>query len=226
MTRTAAFFDLDRTLIDVNSGVLWAQYERRQGNISSWMMARVAFWNVMYHLSFIDMEMMFARAVGHYRGVPRHELDRRTREWFESDIRQRLRREAKDIIAEHHTAGHILVLLTSSSCFEAAAASEAFGIEHWLANDFCTDGEGLLTGDFVRPLCYGPGKVERAEAFARERDIDLERSFYYADSYSDRFMLERVGEARVVSPDPRLRRAAGKRNWPILPWTAAPQVEA
>ena len=52
----ASFFDLDRTLIDVNSGVLWAKYERRLGNISGWAMARVGFWNLMYHLSLIDMD--------------------------------------------------------------------------------------------------------------------------------------------------------------------------
>ena len=222
--RVAAFFDLDRTLIDVNSGMMWAQHERRSGNISRGTLARVVFWNLMYHLSLIDMEVMFARAVGHYRGVPREELDRRTREWFVREVQQHLRREAAATITEHRHLGHTLVMLTSSSCFEAAAASHAFGIDHWLANEFHTDDEGRLTGDFGRPLCYGPGKVERAAVFAREHDIDLDRSFYYADSYSDLAMLERVGEPRVVSPDPRLRRVARKREWPILPWQAAPQA--
>lgn len=224
MTRPAAFFDLDRTLIDVNSGVLWARHERRSGNISRRTLARVGFWNLMYHLSLIDMEAMFARAVGHYRGVARAELDRRTREWFARDIQHHLRSEAAEAITEHRERKHPTVMLTSSSCFEAEAASAAFGLEHWLANDFVTDEHGRLTGDFVRPLCYGRGKVERAERFAVEHDVDLSRSYYYADSYSDRFMLERVGEPRVVSPDPRLRRTARRRGWPILPWNAAPPV--
>ncbi len=220
MPRSAAFFDLDRTLLDVNSGLMWAWHERRSGVISLWTMGRVLFWNLLYHMSVIDMEAVFARAVAHYRGVPRETLERRTREWFVRDIQRHLRTEAFEALAAHRNEGHALVLLTTSSCFEAAAACEAFGIDHWIANDLLSGGDGRLTGDFGRPLCYGPGKVQRAEAFSRTHEVDLDRSFYYADSYSDLPMLERVGQARIVSPDPRLRRVARQRQWPILDWKA------
>jgi HAD superfamily hydrolase (TIGR01490 family) len=224
VSHIAAFFDLDRTLLDVNSGLMWADYERRAGNLSRWSVARVLFWNTMYHLSLIDMEAAFARAVTRYRGESHSEIDRRTRDWFEREVRQHLRSEAAAAIADHRARGHKLVLLTSSTSFAAAVASEAFGLDYWLANEFPLDPEGCLTGEFRRPLCYGPGKVTRAEAFADEQGVDIDRSYYYADSLSDRDMLERVGEPRVVSPDPRLRLVARQRGWPILRWNAAPHT--
>jgi len=214
----AAFFDLDRTLIDVNSGLLWAMHERREGNISWLQMARAVVWSGLYHLSLIDIERALDEAVSHYRGVRRDDLDSRTREWFFTDISSRLRPGAARAITEHRDAGHRLVLLTNSSVFEARVASETWGLDDFLANDFPIDDQGRLVGTLARPLCYGAGKVEHAERWASERSIDLDRSFFYTDSYSDVPMLERVGEPRVVSPDPRLRRAARRKGWSVLDW--------
>jgi HAD superfamily hydrolase (TIGR01490 family) len=215
---TAAFFDLDRTLLSVNSGLLWAQHERRQGNISRAKFARAGLWTLLYHLSLVDIAQVYATATRHYRGVRAAELDRRTRAWFEREIAPQLRPAAARSLADHRARGHVLVLLTSSSQYEAAAAAETFGLDHWLANHFPLDADGRLLGSYEPPLCSGPGKVMRAERWAGERGIDLARSFFYTDSFSDLPMLERVGEPRVVAPDPRLRREARRRGWPVLAW--------
>jgi phosphoserine phosphatase len=66
------------------------------------------------------------------------------------------------------------------------------------------------------PLCIGPGKVSKAEAFAMEHEVDLEQSYFYGDSVTDAPMLDRVGHPRVVNPDPGLRKIARERGWPIL----------
>src|SRR5438046_3088418 len=58
--------------------------------------------------------------------------------------------------------------------------------------------------------------VERADRFASEHDIDLGRSYFYTDSITDLPLLERVGEPRVVNPDPRLGRVAARRGWPVV----------
>lgn len=218
MASPAAFFDLDRTLIDVNSGLLWAQHERQLGNLSFMQMARATFWTAMYHLSLIDMESAFNEAVAHYGGQPEEQLAERTREWFHDEIAGRLRPEAREAADEHRQQGHPLVILTNSSCFEASVAAETWGFGHWLANRFPTDDDGILQGTFASPLCYGEGKVHHALRWAAEHDVDLASSYFYTDSYSDLPMLEVVGEPRVVDPDPRLRREARRRNWPILDW--------
>ena len=68
----------------------------------------------------------------------------------------------------------------------------------------------------MRPVCYGAGKTYWAERFAAAEGLDLARSYFYTDSITDLPVLERVGEPRVVNPDPRLRRAAMRRGWPVL----------
>jgi HAD superfamily hydrolase (TIGR01490 family) len=213
-----AFFDLDRTLIDVNSGLLWARHERRSGHISASQMARAVFWTALYHLALIDMEAAIERALSHYRGVEAVDLDRRTRAWFEREVARRLRPAAAEAAARHRAEGEKVVILTNSSSYEAAIAAETWGFDAYLANSFPTDASGRLTGAFERPLCYGPGKVTRAEAWAAHQGIDISRATFYSDSYSDLPMLERVERPRVVNPDPRLRVAARRRGWQVLEW--------
>ena len=216
--RIAAFFDLDRTLLDMNSSTLWAMHELRGRSISLRQFGRVLVWNALYHLSLIDIETAFREAVGHYRGRLYDDLEAETRAWFARDVAHHIRPGAAQALRDHRHQGHRLVLLTSASAFAARAARDTWELDDFLSNDFPTDDRGRLDGSFVTPLCYGPGKVERARAWASERDVDLATSYFYTDSYSDAPMLRVVGNPRVISPDPRLSREARQRGWPILQW--------
>jgi phosphoserine phosphatase len=110
------------------------------------------------------------------------------------------------------------VLLTNSSSWEARAAADTWKLDAFITNHFNLDAQGCLLGTFEKPLCYGPGKVVRAERWATEHNVELTASYYYADSLSDVPMLARVGNPRVVSPDPRLARVARRRGWQIVNW--------
>ena len=218
MSSAAAFFDLDRTLLDMNSSTLWATHELRQRSISVRQFGRVLLWNSLYHLSLIDIETAYREALAHYRGRFYEQLQQETRDWFARDVAQHLRPGAERALRHHRAEGHPLVLLTSASSFAARAARDTWNMDDFLSNDFPTDHEGRLDGTFVVPLCYGSGKVERASAWASEHGIDLGRSYFYIDSYSDAPMLRAVGYPRVISPDPRLSREARQRGWPVLQW--------
>ncbi len=221
----AAFFDLDRTLIALNSGLLYARWERQHGRISRRQLAQTVLWGGLYHFALVNLEEAFLRALSHYKGVPDTEVRARTQAFFDSAVAHLLLPGAAAAIAEHRARGEPTVLLTNSSSYLAEAACAAFGLDHWLANRFTLDAEGKLDGNFEAPLCYGHGKVLRATAFAAERGIELERSTFYTDSLTDLPMLERVGQPRVVQPDPRLRRVARQRGWPILDWKQHPAVQ-
>ncbi len=111
----------------------------------------------------------------------------------------------------------MVAILSSSTPYVTEPVARHLGIEHVL----CTRPsirDGKFDGTHVRPACFGEGKVHWAELFAREREVDLAQSFFYTDSYSDLPMLERVGLARVVNPDTRLRRHAQRVGWSMEIW--------
>ena len=217
-SRPAAFFDLDRTLISVNSAFLYASYERRQGRISLPQYLRAAFWMSMYHLSLINMEKAFAEAVRQYRGAFADDLARITEEFFHREVTPTFQPGAARALEFHRAREHPLVLLTASSSFMSQLASQTWELDHWIGNRFPTDEEGRLRGTFERPMCYGAGKVFHAQRWAEDSGVDLSASYFYTDSYSDLPMLEAVGHPRVVNPDPRLLRHAQETGWPIEDW--------
>lgn len=213
-----AFFDLDRTLIDVNSGRLFAQYEFEKGRISARQLARALLWSLGYHLSLIDLPAAYAQALAHYRGVPESDIIARTAAWFDRDIVHRLLPQAREAMAWHRSQGHRLVILSNTSCWQADIAAQAWGFDDWLANHFGKDDQNRLTGEILSPMCYGRGKVEHAQQWLARHGGTLEDAWFYTDSLSDAPGLYAVGHPVVVNPDPRLRRLAWREGWPVREW--------
>src|SRR5207253_10099589 len=122
--------------------------------------------------------------------------------------RRHLRPAMAATVAAHRRAGHLLVILTSATRYLAEPVAADLGIEHLLVTQLLVR-DGRFTGEAVRPVCYGEGKIYWAERFATAQGVDLGRSYFYTDSITDLPVLERVGEPRIVNPDPRLRRVSG-----------------
>jgi len=218
--RGAAFLDLDGTLITVNTARLWLRRERRHGRVGVFQVAHAGLMLAAYRLGFLDMEGALRSALRTLRGVSEEEVRRWTLEWWRAEVAPLAAPGAGPVLARHRAAGDLLVLLTSSSRYAAEMAQRQFGLDDVLYQRYELEG-GRFTGAPLRPICFGPGKVEAAEAWARERGVDLARSSFYTDSSTDLPMLERVGRPFAVSPDPRLRLLARSRGWPILDWSRA-----
>lgn len=216
--RPAAFFDLDGTLVTVNSAGLWVRRERRLGRISWLQLARGLYYLLLYRFGMVDIERAMEEAIGTIAGETERDVRAWTREWFEHEVQPHAAPGAWAYLEAHRAAGHALVLLTSSSRYASEAAVVHFGLDAALHTVFEVAADGRFTGRPVQPICFGEGKVQRAEALARELDLDLDRSWFYTDSTTDLPMLERVGHPRVVDPDPRLRRQAARRGWQVMSW--------
>lgn len=217
--RVAAFFDVDHTLIDVNSGASWLRHSWYTGKASTLQTLRAVGWLLRYKLALLDLEAVSALAARDYRGVSADDLAAEARSWFRRDVEAHICVEGRARVAEHQARGHVVALLTSGTRFSVTPLAELLNTPHLMCTDLEVEG-GLLTGRHVAPACAGAGKVVYAERFAAEHGIDLARSYFYTDSYSDLPMLERVGHPRVINPDVRLRRQARVRGWEIETWRA------
>jgi len=216
--RVAAFFDFDRTLVDVNSGKLWVRHERRAGRISSWQLFLASTFFLRYHLSLIDMQEAMSKAISTVAGEREEVLAQRTADWYREEVRLHLIPTALEVVEEHRAKGHPLVLLTTSSPYLAQAVCDDLRFDAFGCTAFEVDDDGCFTGGVVEPACYGLGKVEHALRLAVDLGLDVESSYFYSDSFTDQPMLDKVLHPRVVNPDPRLRRLAKRRGWRIIEW--------
>ena len=216
--RTAAFFDLDRTLLLVNSGKLWLQRERRVGRLSAWQLLQATVFLIAYKFHALDMERVMVKALQTVKGLEEAQVRRWTHDWFRDEVAQHVAPGAAAVLDAHRRLEHLLVLHTASSPYESEVATEHFGLDAFLSTRYQVV-DGRFTGDVERPLCYAAGKVAHAERFAAAHGVDLAASYFYSDSITDLPMLERVGHPRVVQPDLRLGREARRRGWTVLDWS-------
>lgn len=214
---TAAFFDMDRTLIRVNSGTLWIRWLRGRGEISLYESARALAWIAQYKLALLDMEAVVTKVIAQMRGQSEGELLEKARIFYDGLIKSTVAPKALQAIARHRQDGHVVAILSTSTPYVVEPLAAHLGIEHAICTRLNV-ADGLFDGTHRKPACYGAGKVHWAEAFAREHGVDLASSFFYTDSYTDLPMLERVGVARVINPDTRLRRHAKRVGWAIDEW--------
>ncbi len=219
MSNPAAFFDLDLTLLTVNSGQLWMARERRLGRLSLRNTVEAFFKFAAYRLSIIDMEDAMRKALALYVGETEEDLDRWTREWYAEEVAHTFAPGGQPALQHHRDLGQPRVLLTSSSVYLSREVQREMDLDDIICSRYEVGPDGCFTGEPVFPLCYGEGKVTLSERWAADNDVDLDTSYFYTDSYTDLPMLERVGQPRVVNPDMRLRRHARKHDWPILDWS-------
>jgi len=209
---------MDLTVLAVNSGTLWVKHLVRRREISAYNLLRSLWWLGLYRLALIDGEVVTAEVAGTVRGQSEAELRRVCDAWFATEVERHITPAARAKVAEHRQKGHLLAVLSSSSPYASEPLAARLGIPHTLCTRLEVEG-GVFTGRVAGPVCFGPGKVRVAEAFAREHDVDLGASWFYSDSYSDLPMLERVGHPVAVNPDVRLRRHARRHGWPAVEWT-------
>lgn len=215
--QVAAFFDVDHTLIACNSARKWVEYLWRSGKISIRAALRSVWWLVKYRMSVLDYEQVTAEVVADYAGQSVEELAAEVEAWFHSDVEPMICAEGRERIEWHRERGHTLVLLTSGTFFSVEPLQRNLAVPHLV----CTQleiVEGRLTGKYHPPSCFGPGKLRAGIAFAEQHGIDLDRSYFYTDSFSDLPMLERVGNPRIINPDPRLRHWASEAGLPCEQW--------
>lgn len=213
-----AFFDLDKTILSVNSGTLWVRREAALGHLSKRHALKAMAWLARYHFGFASAEAMVAEAVAHLAGTEAAALKARTERFYEDEVRGTFRPGALEAVRAHRAAGERLVMLTSSSHYLSSLVAAELGFDEVLCNRLEVDEAGRHTGRVEGGVCFGPGKLPHAQRAAARAGAGLGTATFYTDSYSDLPVLAAVGHPVAVNPDPRLRRHATRQGWRVVDW--------
>lgn len=214
--KRAALFDMDNTLLRIETGMSWVRFLRSRGELPAATFAKAIYWSALYKLAVLDMDAVFTKLIEDLEGDPESEMLAKCEVWHRDHVSKEVAPGALVALAQHREAGDVLVLATGSTQYAARPVARGVGIEHVLSSELQV-ANGTFTGK-PAALCFGHHKVKLAEAWAARHDVDLSASTFYSDSYNDLPMLERVGKAIAINPDARLRRHARKRGWPVMDW--------
>lgn len=218
MSRAAAFFDLDKTLMAGSSGMQFARVATRHGIVGRRQLASWAVEHLRYRLRGTTDErtnevLRVARDL--ISGVPARSLERMNPEVMAA-ILPRVYPQMLDEVYAHQDSGRATFIVSAAGNGVVESLADVLGMDGGIGTSYEVDGDGAFTGRFDGPFVYGPGKVEAMQAFAAEHEIDLAESYAYSDSLSDLPMLRAVGYPVAVNPDPALAELAREEGWETM----------
>lgn len=219
--RSAAFFDLDKTLISRSSTLAFSRSFYRHGLISRTAMIRGALAQAVFSRAGADherMERIRSRASELCRGWQAEQVSEIVRADLDQIIVPHLYDEARALVSGHRAAGRDVIVVSASGHEVVDPIAALLGADTVIATRMVIT-DGRYTGD-VAFYAYGEAKAARMRELAGGRGYRLADCYAYSDSITDLPMLEAVGHPTAVNPDRALRRAAAARGWPVLSFPA------
>src|SRR4051794_17431757 len=220
LLRSAAFFDLDKTIIARSSTLAFSRPFQAGGLISRRAVLRSAYAQFVYLVGGADhdqMEKMREFLSDLCAGWDVQTVRDIVAETLHNVVDPLVYDEAVSLIEEHHLAGRDVIIVSASGAEVVEPIGELLGADGVVATRMQI-AEGRYTGD-IDFYAYAENKALAIKDLALRNGYDLSRSFAYSDSITDLYMLEVVGHPYAVNPDRELRRQAEARGWPVLVFT-------
>jgi len=217
LARTAAFFDLDKTIIAKSSTLAFSRSFYHGGLINRRAVLKSAYAQFVYLVGGADhdqMERMREYLSSMCTGWSVAQVREIVGETLHELIDPLVYDEAVTLIEEHHTAGRDVVIVSSSGTEVVEPIGSMVGADRVIATQMVVK-DGRYTGE-IDFYAYGENKAKAITELAASEGYDLSRCYAYSDSITDLPMLEVVGHPYVVNPDRALRKEAASRGWPVL----------
>lgn len=215
-----AFFDLDHTLIPVDSDYEWGAFTTTLGwnNAAEFDRCNQAYYQ-QYKAGTLDIHdyVRFATAAicrkGATESVAAHA------DFMNAVIQKCLRPQAFELVRRHQQSGDLVAIVTATNEFVTRPIAAAFGVTELIAINLVRDPiSAWFTGEIEGIPSFREGKIVRVEQWLSQRALSLSgvESTFYSDSINDLPLLEKVTHPVTTNPDERLRAIALERGWRIL----------
>ena len=221
--RRVALFDLDHTLLPIDSDYSWGVFTTRIGWTDPVEFARRndQFY-AQYQAGTLDIHdyVRFATEAVRLRG--REAALQARVDFMQSVVKPAIRAEALALVQAHQAAGDAVAIITATNEFVTRPIADAFGVDDLMAveleHDTAAGGTGWLTGEIHGVPSAREGKVVRVGQWLAQRGLDWDdvHLTFYSDSTNDLPLLEKSHTPVATNPDARLRAIAASRGWRIL----------
>ena len=215
-----ALFDLDNTLLPIDSDVSWAKFLIDcQILDADWYAKRNDYFYAQYLAGTLDiyefLDFQLAPLARHSRAT----LNALRERFIQEVIHPHVLPQARALVKQHQDAGALCAIVTATNSFITGPIAKEFGIDHLIATEIEVDAQGEFTGKPAGLPSFREGKITRVEqwlALMGRGLSDFPQSTFYSDSFNDLPLLARVTHPVAVNPDPRLLAHASEQQWQVL----------
>lgn len=215
-----ALFDLDHTLLPLDSDYQWADFLARTGRAGDPAQAQARNEALMeqYNAGQLTAEQSAEFMLGLLTRASLPELARWHEEFMAEVIRPAIRDNAIDLVQQHMARGDLCAIVTATNDFVTAPIARAFGIPHLIAT-IAEMERGRYTGRIEGVPSFQAGKIVRVDEWLTGMGLErnaFEKVYFYSDSPNDLPLLEVVSHPIATNPSPALREIALQRGWKVL----------
>jgi HAD superfamily hydrolase (TIGR01490 family) len=214
-----ALFDLDNTLLPIDSDYAWGEFTHAIGwtDREAFRRRNDEFYE-HYKAGTLDVHEYVRFATQALRERGPGEAQAASERFMAGVIRPAIRAEALALVRGHVAAGDLAVIVTATNEFVTRPIAQAFGVSELIAVELERGPDGWITGEIVGVPSLREGKVTRMAQWLQQRGLDWHRveTTFYSDSMNDLPLLERVDHPVATNAEPRLRALAAERGWRIL----------
>lgn len=215
-----AIFDLDQTIIDKDSDHCWNVFISQKGyqNLDEHLAINDYFYQAYLNgtlviKEYLDFNLKF---------FSQHSMDKINsllNEFVEQEIRNEIRPKAIAKINEHKNLGHTILIITATNVIVTTPIAKMLNINNLIATN-AEIKNGEYTGKSSGIPSFAGGKVTRLNEWLAVKNLKLTdcESYFYSDSFNDRFLLDLVNYPVAVNPDAKLKTHANQKGWQIVDW--------
>lgn len=217
--RKIALFDLDHTLIPMDSDYAWGEFTLALGwcDGAEFKRRNDEFY-AHYKAGTLDIHAYVRFATQAMRQQGSAQAQAAQARFMQTVVQQAIRPQALELVRSHQAAGDAVAIVTATNEFVTRPIATAFGVPDLIAVQLARNAAGELTGEIEGTPSFREGKVARVDAWLAAQQLawDGLESVFYTDSINDLALLEKVTEPVATNPDAALRAIALERGWRIL----------
>ncbi len=221
MTKNLALFDLDHTLLDLDSDYTWGEFIVKKGFVDKeYYQQKNKYFHQEYEqgtLNPIEYNEFVAKFL---TTLPLTELHQLREEYIETEVKPFIRPLALQCIENHRQQGDDIVITSATNHFIVLRVAQLFAVdaENVLAS-FLEMKDNRFTGKLADKANMQAGKVYHLKKWLEKKKRSYNKTFAYSDSHNDLPLLEWADTAICVTPDKTLTQIATEKNWQIVDWS-------
>lgn len=217
--KSLALFDLDHTLIPIDSDQSWGRFTTDVGvtDAQEFLRTNEAFYQDYCRgeldiAAYVRFTTQAARLMGQQKANALRER------YLQEVIKPQIRSEALELVQSHRERGDHLMIVTATNEWITRPIAALFGIDDLIAVELQTDESGWITGEIKGIPSLGEGKLKRVEQWLKAQGLAMSevQATFYSDSINDAPLMSSVKYPVATNPDERLKALAIEKSWPIL----------
>ena len=215
-----ALFDLDHTLLPIDSDFEWGQFLCRVGAVdAAQFKRRNEEFFAQYQAGTLDPVEYLEFSLGTLASFEPERLAELQQQYMTEVVMPNIRPAARALLQKHLDAGDLVAIVTATNHFVVAPIAEAFGVEHLIAAMPERDAAGRITGKLLGTPTQGEGKIVHTKAWLEKMGHTLdsfESVHFYSDSHNDLPLLSIVSHPIATNPNAKLSEHATAQGWPLI----------